>query len=106
MWVQGIYLGRERKAGQHELYDEDLKTGAHSRTVMRMPDPQKWSGGRFAAISMIPNVLHVAKDQEPIFKIKNLDEVELKSDPVRMERRVYGKDADLERFRYTPGCKK
>ena len=105
-WSQAMYLGRERQHGQHVLYDVASAKIAHARTVLRLPNAQKWCKDSLAAVRVTLYDIHEPKEPKVIFKDeveKTQDNVELKP---RVARRVYIKAADILRFGYTDGCPK
>ena len=68
-WSAAIYLGRESKQGQHILFDGATGSVAHARTLMRLPNAQKWSAEAIAAVSITPWSLHEPSKPEVIFRI-------------------------------------
>ena len=78
---------------------------AAARSVLRMPEVQKWNKDRVAAVAVRPWQMHVPKEPQVNFR-EPTDAPEVKKGevPVREVRRLYIKKADLEAYGYTQGC--
>ena len=59
-----------------------------------------------AAVSATPWLLHEARADAPVFDKKEVVEQPVQDDPTRNVRDVYIKQADLDRFGYSPNCRK
>ena len=101
-WAGAIYLGRENVSGQHILYDDEAKSVAYARTLMRVPNQEKWKLETLAAVRITPWSLHEASKPTVVFR----DQVEQRErvDVEPKARRVYLKPADFENFGFTSGC--
>ena len=51
-WTTGIWLGRDHKTGQYIYWDH--KKICHARTLIRVPDEQKWVSEEVAKITSTP----------------------------------------------------
>ena len=67
-WSNAIYLGRERQHGQHVLYDDQIGKATFARTVIRVPNAEKWKPDSIAAVSALPWSLHEPRKPEVTFK--------------------------------------
>ena len=107
-WYMGVYLGRERLTGQHILFDVEKGSVAYARTLMRLPNVEKWHKDSIAAVRATPYDLHASKEPEVIFR-EQTEKAEPTETPVVQARRVYIRASDLEGpngFGYTEGCPK
>ena len=90
-------LGRESKQGQHVLYDGKTESVAYARTLMRLPNVQKWNKESIAAVRVTPWSLHEAPKPDVVFR-EQVEQREAQDAPVRLARRVYIKPADLTKY--------
>ena len=98
-----IWLGIDYKTGQY-VYCGD---GAikFTRTLLRMPDAQKWSAENLAAIRQTPFDIHATAEPEVIFKERAADaEAAVRPEEPISRRRLYIKQSDIDAFGYTKGC--
>ena len=70
---------------------------------MRMPDVQKFDRDRIAAISSTPWSIHEAANPDGVFVEKTVTEIP--EEGITKARKMYIRQADLDVFRYTAGCK-
>ena len=103
-WSYAVFVGRDNLNGQHVLFDGRLEKITRARTLMRLPNSQKWDSELLAAVNCGPFDLHVAKPAEAIFKDKIESRDQPVDAPVRLARRIYLKPSDFDTFGYTPGC--
>ena len=103
-WGVGLWLGVESKTGQHILFDPVQGGIRHARTLMRLPDGQKFDNDRAAAVSMTPFSTHAADRPRGVFAEKLVDPAEVNPDVVAKVRGIYIKKEDLDAFGFTPGC--
>ena len=71
---------------------------------MRMPDVQKFDRDRIAAISSTPWSIHEAANPDGVFVEKTV--TEKTEERITKARKMYIRQADLDVFGYTAGCKK
>ena len=71
---------------------------------MRMPDVQKFDRDRVAAISSTPWPIHAAANPDGVSVEKAVKE-DTTADIAKV-RKIYIRQADLDAFGCTPGCKK
>ena len=71
---------------------------------MRMPDIQKFDRDRIAAISSTPLSVHEAANPDGVFIGKTV--TEKLEETITKARKMYIRQADLDAFGYTAGCKK
>ena len=64
----GIFVGIDQRTGQYMLYSDDSIKLA--RTVVRVPNAEKWNRESLSAVRATPLSLHVPKDMEVVFKEK------------------------------------
>ena len=62
----GIFLGIDRKTGQYVMSSDDGVK--HARTILRVPDAEKWNRERLEKLTVTPKSLHVPREPEVIFK--------------------------------------
>ena len=105
-WAAAIYLGRDRQHGQHILYDNIAETICYARTVLRVPNADKFDSSKVAAVKVNPWSLHVPKQPDVVFRDQVEKREEAAEAPTRNARRVYIKPADIAQFGYTSGCPK
>ena len=102
-WNFGIYVGRDRLNGQHILFNPASGEVCKARTIMRLPDVQKWCRDSVAKISATPFSIHIDQGPDVVFQKK-----EGVAEPPRQEatlsRRVYMSKKDFDDFGYTSGC--
>ena len=53
--------------GQHILYDGKTESVAYSRTIMRVPNAEKFEQDRLSSVSITPWQLHSPKEPEVVF---------------------------------------
>ena len=103
-WSTGVWLGIERRTGQYLVYDKDHGGIRTARTILRMPDPQQWSLDKIKEVAATPWTTHEAPTPEVIHHKQS--DIPPTLDKAPQLRRVYIKQADLNRFGYTQGCKR
>jgi hypothetical protein len=106
VWGVGLWLGVESRTGQHVMFDPVQGGIRHARTLMRLPDGQKFDNDRAAAVSMTPFSTHAAERPKRVFAEKLVDPAETNPDAVAKVRGIYIKKEDLEAFGFTPGYKR
>ena len=99
-----VFIGIDRRTGQYMVYyNDEIKL---ARTVVRVPEVEKWEKEALAAIKVTPWHMHEARQPEVIFK----DRVEVERDDLEVKpslaRQVYIRHADLDRYGMTRGCPK
>ena len=82
-WAEAIYLGRERKHGQHILFDGGSAAVAYARTVLRVPNAQKWKPTDIANVRVLPWSLHESRKPDVIFK-DQVEKQEAPENPLRL----------------------
>ena len=104
-WNRGIFLGICRMTGRYLIWDDGAATAA--RTIVRLPDVQKWDKDKVAAVISRPWQLHERK--EPVVQFREPTEGAVQEqvpEQTRETRRLYIKRADVEAYGYTQGCPK
>ena len=77
-----------------------------ARTVVRVPESEKWNKDKLAAIRSTPLSMHQPREPEVVFKEKaNVEQSEF-VDKLQLARQVYLKAAGFEEFGLTCGCPK
>ena len=61
-------MGNDKRTGQYVVFDQDLGGIKHARTIMRVPEPQKWSLDRIKEVSATPYSTHVPDVPEVTFR--------------------------------------
>ena len=101
---QGVFVGVDRRTGQYMIYsDEGLKM---ARTVMRMPDANKWNREALAAVRATPWDLHASKEPEVVFKPSGEDAEKPFEQQETLSRNLYLRADDFEKHGLTRGCPK
>ena len=101
---QGVFIGIDRRTGQYMLYsDGKVKL---SRTVIRVPESDKWSKDRLAEVKATPLNMHQPVAPEVIFKETVDVEKNEFVDKAQISRQVYLKAEDFDEFGLTRGCPK
>lgn len=77
-----------------------------SRTVMRLPNAEKWNAGSLASVSVSPWNLHKRREPTVVFGDRIDEPVASDAPKPRLARRIYIGKKDLERFGRTAGCPK
>ena len=103
-WSTGVWLGIDRRTGQYIVYDKDLGGIRPARTILRMPRPQQWSLDQVKSIAATPWSIHEPTVPEVIYHKPGEEQPML--DKVAQIRRVYIRQADLDTYGYTQGCKR
>ena len=67
-WNLGIYIGRDKLDGQHILFDPKTSNVCRARTIMRLPNPQKWCRDSVVKVSVTPFQLHVDQGPDAVFQ--------------------------------------
>ena len=71
-WSNGVWPGVERRTGQYMVYDTTLKGLRYARTLMRMPEPQKWSIDQVRDMLITPWAVHEATEPHVIHQRRAL----------------------------------
>ena len=103
-WNLGIYVGRDKLNGQHILFNPRSAEICRARTIMRLPNAQKWCRESVAKISATPFQLHIDQGPEVVFQDKKVDAEAEAPKEAKLSRRVYTRKLDYEMFGYTSGC--
>ena len=103
-WNLGIYVGRDKLNGQHILFNPVTSDICKARTIMRLPNAQKWCKDSVAKVTKTPFQLHVDLGPEVIFREKKVEDEAVAAKEPTIVRRVYTRKADYEQFGFTSGC--
>ena len=93
-WNRGIFLGICRMTGRYLIWDDGVATAA--RTIIRLPDVQKWDKEKVAAVTSRPWQLHERK--EPAVQFREPTDgpaPDRGPEQTRETRRLYIKRADV-----------
>ena len=93
-WHAGVFIGIDRRTGQYMLYSNDEVKLA--RTVVRVPELEKWDKERLSSVRMTPWDMHKPRTPEVIFKDKVEPVVEDFRAKPHMARQVYIRASDPE----------
>ena len=97
----GVFIGINRRDGQYILAGQ---SGVHhARTVLRVPEEQKWNLEMLQSVSATPFDEHQVREPEVVFRQEGQKEEVAKPQAV-VARRVYIRAPDLEAFGHTRGC--
>ena len=98
----GPFVGIDRRTGQYMIHGGDgIKM---ARTIMRLPEANKFDKEELSKISATPFDLHRARDLEVVFKDKAAQGEEVFKERVALARQPYIMKKDLEEFGLTRGC--
>ena len=98
----GIFVGIDQRTGQYMIYSGDeIKL---ARTVVRVPELEKWNKASLAGVSVTPYNLHVPKEAEVVFKDKNEVDQQAPEPKASLARQIYLRSSDFEQFGMTRGC--
>ena len=64
-WHSGVFVGIDRRTGQYKIYSDDQVRLA--RTVVRVPEVDKWCKDSLSGVRITPWDLHVPRETEIIF---------------------------------------
>ena len=101
---EGIFLGIDRRTGQYMLYANDEVKFA--RTIVRVPEREKWSKELLSAVKLTPRSLHQPRDSEIVFREKVDEEGKLFDDRVVVARQLQLRASDFAEHGLTRGCPK
>ena len=108
-WALGIWLGIEAESGQNVLYDCDAHTIRHARTVMHLPDAQKFGKEKLKAIKLTPWSGHRDADPAVSFRDPVRDQQQMApSEGAQVRPTPYLRMSDFEGptgLGFTEGCK-
>ena len=105
-WSTGTWLGVDGKANQYILFDEEHGVRM-ARTITRLPEPDRFCSEKVAAVSATPFTMKRPSEPcEPVVTFEHRPDLAPQEDaaPPRSARRLYIRQADLERFGHTVGC--
>ena len=87
--------------GQYITFDEEV---VYARSVMRIPDCQKWNMESVSKVNVFPWDQHQKRQPEVIFTEKVEGEQLVGEPAARAVRKLYIKQADVIAFGHTRGC--
>ena len=105
-WATGLWLGIDLRTGQYIFWDPKLLTVQYARTLLRLPDVEKWDREKASSMSKTPWSLHEDAPPEVRFPEREVPEGEVRPDALPQTRRVYIYQKDLDEYGYTTGCPK
>ena len=101
-WHVGLFLGIDRRTGQYIVHGEHgIK---FARTIIRLPDANKWNKEALEKLNVTPQSLHIPKEPEVVFRERPADKTEAVAQKQIISRQVYIKQADIRKFGLTRGC--
>ena len=68
-WHEGTFVGVDQRTGQYMIDDSGVIKFA--RTIMRMPEPDKFNKTELARVAVTPWDMHVPREMEVVFKDKS-----------------------------------
>ena len=99
---QGIFVGVDRRTGQYMLFsDGEVRL---ARTVVRVPEADKWNKDKLAAVNVTPLDMHRPREPEVVFKEKAEVEQQQFGEKTQLARQVYLRPADFDAHGFTRGC--
>ena len=104
-WDRGVFLGICKMTGRYRIWTGEGVSAA--RTVVRLPDVEKWSMEKIAGVTQRPHQLHENSEPQVVFREPADAQAETAAEaPLQIARRLYIKKSDVEMFGYTQGCPK
>ena len=100
----GVFVGIDRRTGQYMIYSDDKVRLA--RTVVRVPEADKWIKESLAGVRCTPWDLHAPRETEIIFTEKIVKGHGVFEEKVILARQPYIRASDLEEHGMTRGCPK
>ena len=67
-----MWLGIDGRTGQHILFDASQGGIQYARTLMRMPDAQKFDLDKIASVTATPWSIHETAQQDGVFADKDV----------------------------------
>ena len=105
-WSVGTYFGVELTSGQHIVFDSELAEVRNARTILRVPEEQKWDAEAVGQVNCTPWQRHSAPPPEVTFRDQPAPRPEDAEERPSLVRRLYIRDADLTAHGFTDGCPK
>ena len=99
-----MWLGVDPWTGQHIMFDEDFGGIRMARSLLRMPQPQKWLLEAIRAVSATPWSEHEAREPGVIQHDPAIEPAVRPEEKIVQTRRVYIRQADLVKHGYTKNC--
>lgn len=78
----------------------------YARTLLRLPDVEKWNREKASSVTMTPWSMHKETPPDVGFPEREIAEGDVRPDAIRQVRRVYIRQGDLDTYGYTTGCPK
>ena len=98
-WHVGAFIGIDRRTGQYMTHDGgEVK---YARTILRMPEANKFDRTELAKIAVTPWDLHVPREDAVVLKDKKEVVDDNLQDKAAMSRQVYIKPSDIQEFGLT-----
>ena len=63
-WYTGVWLGIDPRTGQYIFFDTSFGTVRYARTMMRLPNVQKWSSEKVSAVCVTPWASYAGREPE------------------------------------------
>ena len=100
----GIFVGIDQRTGQYMIFSDDgIKL---ARTVVRVPELEKWDKSALAGVRSTPHDLHAPRETEVVFKQKAEIDKQTPDAKLNIARQIYLRAGDFDQFGKTRGCPK
>ena len=84
-----MWLGFDPRTTQHVVFDHEQSGIRHARTLMSLPDPQKFDRDRAAKVSATAWSVHESTADTPVFEEKATADTPVAPETVPPVREVY-----------------
>ena len=102
-WNTGVWIGIERRTGQYIMFDAEVNGIRHARTILRLPESQKWSVDKIREVGFTTWAAHEPTSPQTVFPRKEVADEDLPNKQ-RTTRRLYIRQEDLDQHGHTRGC--
>lgn len=108
-WSSGTWIGVDKRTGQYILYDRSMGGIRYARTLLPMPEPQRWLVEQLRLVAATPWSPHASDEPEVIHHQADAapgargGETQ---DRLAQSRRLYIRQADLDQHGYTKNCQR
>ena len=99
-------MGIDLRTGQYIRWDDKLLSVQYARTLVILPDVEKWSREKASNVAMTPWSMHKESAPDTRFPQREIPDGEVRPDEPRQVRRLYIRQSDLDDLGYTTGCPK
>ena len=81
-WATGMWMGIDLRTGQYILWNSQLKSIQYCRTLLRLPEVEKWNREQLSSVAMTPCSMHKESEPHVRFPEREVAEGEVRPDDV------------------------